>query len=141
VIAYLDTSALVRLVLRDEGDAEIVGRVVSATDLACTSRITYPEARAALAAARRAGRLTPRAHSAARRDIERAIASFRVVELHPNTARVAGDVAERFELRALEAVHLASALVLGRGDTIVVTWDRTLAGAARSAGLGVAPSN
>jgi len=47
-------------------------------------------------------------------------------------------VAERFQLRAYDAVHLASALVVDGGDTAVITWDTTLARAASAAGLGVA---
>ena len=80
-------------------------------------------------------------HRTARSDLDRAIASLRIVELDPAVARVAGDVAERFELRALDAVHLASALALGGRETVVMTWDRTLAAAAAIAGLGIAPSD
>lgn len=140
MIAYLDTSALVKLLLRDEDGAEMVESVVEATDMAYTSRVAHPEARAALAAARRAGRLTAREHAVAQRDADRAIRSLRIVELSPSLARAAGEVAERFALRALDAVHLASALALGPRDTIVVTWDRELATAASVAGLGIAPS-
>jgi uncharacterized protein len=139
LIGYLDTSAVVKLLLRDEGDRETVGRVIAAMDLSFTSRTTHPEARAALAAARRAGRLTPRDHATARRDLDRAIAALSIVELSAGLARAAGDVAERFALRALDAVHLASALAMGGRDTIVVTWDRGLARAAAAAGLGLAP--
>jgi uncharacterized protein len=140
VIAYLDTSALVKLLLRDEEGGEVVESLIEAADTASTSRVAHPEARAALAAARRAERLTSREHAIARRDIDRAITSLRIVELSPTLARAAGEVAERFALRALDAVHLASALALGPRDTIVVTWDRELAEAASVAGLGIAPS-
>jgi predicted nucleic acid-binding protein len=129
----------VKLLLRDEGDAVAVREVIAAVDATFTSRIAHPEGRAALAAARRAGRLTPREHAKAKAGLDRAIASLRVVDLHPSLARAAGDVAERFALRALDAVHLASALALGGRDTILVTWDRTLALAASAAGLAVAP--
>ncbi|MBA3737619.1 MAG: type II toxin-antitoxin system VapC family toxin [Actinobacteria bacterium] len=139
MIGYFDTSALVKLLLRDEDDAETVRSLIAAMDVTCTSRITLPEARAALAAARRAGRLAPRDHATAKRDLHRALSSLRVVELHPALARAAGDVAERFSLRALDAVHLASALALGGRETVVVTWDRGLARAATAAGLGLAP--
>lgn len=140
MIGYLDTSALVKLLVRDEGDRATVRDVIAATDQVFTSRITHPEARAALAAARRAGRLTPRDHATARRDLDRAISSLGIVEVHPGLALAAGDVAERFALRALDAVHLASALALGGRDTLVVTWDRSLARAATAAGLGLAPA-
>ena len=139
MIGYLDTSAIVKLLLRDENDAATVRDLIAAMDLSCTSRVAHPEAQAALAAARRAGRLAARAHATAKRDLDRALSSLRVVELHPALARAAGDVAERFALRALDAVHLASALALGGRDTVVVTWDRGLARAARAAGLGLAP--
>jgi predicted nucleic acid-binding protein len=139
LIGYLDTSALVKLLLRDEDDRETARTLIAAMDASFTSRIAYPEARAALAAARRAGRLAPRAYPSALRDLDRAVGSFRIVELHPALARAAGDIAERFALRALDAVHLASALALGGSDTVVVTWDRTLASAAAAAGLGIAP--
>ena len=140
MIGYIDASALGKLLLRDEGGSELAREVIGAMDVSFTSRIALPETRAALAAARRAGRLTSRDHSTAVRDLDRAIASFRIIELHPALARAAGDVAERFALRALDAVHLASALALGTRETIVVTWDRALASAATAAGLGVAPS-
>ena len=140
MICYLDTSALVKLLLRDEGDAVTVREVIAAVDVTFTSRIAYPEGRAALAAARRAGRLTPREHATAKEDLGRAISYLRVVELPPDLARAAGDVAERFALRALDGVHLASALALGGHDTVVVTWVRTLAQAATAAGLALAPA-
>jgi predicted nucleic acid-binding protein len=139
LIAYLDTSALLKLLLRDEGGADVVRDVIDAADMNFTSRISHPEARAALAAARRAGRLAADEHTRSKRDIDRAIASLRIVELLAGLARVAGDVAERFRLRAYDAVHLASALAVDEGDTVVITWDRALASAAAAAGLGVAP--
>lgn len=53
-------------------------------------------------------------------------------------ARQAGELTEEFGLRGYDAVHLASALALGP-ETTLVTWDRNLARAAMSSGLGVAP--
>ena len=140
MIGYLDTSALVKLLLRDEDDAATVRGVIGSMDVVFASRIALVEGRAALAAARRAGRLTARGHATAKGDLDRAIASLRIVELHAGLARAAGEVAERFGLRALDAIHLASALALGRDNTVVVTWDRGLADAAATAGLGLAPA-
>jgi uncharacterized protein len=139
MIAYLDTSAVVKLLLRDEEGAELVGSVRDAADVAVTSRIAYPEARAALAAATRAGRLGAREHARSKRELTRALGSLAIVEIHPGLAEAAGDVAERFDLRAYDAVHLASALVVDDGSTVVVTWDHALASGASAAGLDVAP--
>jgi uncharacterized protein len=140
LIGYLDTSALVKLLLHDEDGGDVVREVIAATDMNFTSRISHPEARAALAASHRAGRLAANDHTRSKRDLDRAVASLRIVELRAGLARAAGDVAERFQLRAYDAVHLASALVVDGGDTVVVTWDTTLARAASAAGLGVAPA-
>lgn len=139
MISYVDTSALVKLLLREEGGSELVRGILDASDVAVTSRVTYPEGRAALSAAMRAGRLVAHEHARSKRDLDRALAALTIVELDPRVARAAGDVSERFALRAYDAVHLASALVVDEGDTVVVTWDRALANAAGAAGLGVAP--
>ena len=54
---YFDTSAIVKLVMIEEG-SDRADALWDASDLLVTSRLSYAEARAALAAARRSGRLT-----------------------------------------------------------------------------------
>ena len=54
--------------------------------------------------------------------------------------RCAGELADERALRGYDAVHLASALALGPGETVLVTWDRDLGNAAVGAGLAVAPA-
>lgn len=49
--------------------------------------------------------------------------------------RLAGSVAEVHVLRAYDAVHLASALLVDDAEMIFATGDRRLAAAAREAGL------
>lgn len=109
MILYLDTSALVKLYVREPGTDETRARLRDAS-LVATSRVAYPEARAALARRQREsaisrGALT-RAVSAMDRDLER----FVVVELSARVARRAGNLAERRALRGFDAIHLASAL-------------------------------
>jgi uncharacterized protein len=105
-----------------------------------SSRVLYVEARSALAAARRASRLTSSARARARTRLEDLVQRLELVELHPRLARLAGDVAERHRLRPLDAVHLASALVLEDSDLLLLTWDRELRRAAGEAGFAVAPA-
>ena len=62
-----------------------------------------------------------------------------MVELDGSVAEIAGDVAERFALRAYDAVHLASALAIGDDDLVLLTWDERLAAAGRRAELDVVP--
>ena len=104
-----------------------------------SSLIAYPEGRAALAAARRAGRLGASAYGKALEDFEATQAQLLLVGIDEPLARHAGDLAEEFKLRGYDAVHLASALALGAATTLV-TWDNDLGRAAIASGCGVAPS-
>ena len=107
---------------------------------AASSVLAYPEARAALAAARRAGRLTARAHDRAVAELEALDAELMIVGVKEALARRAGELADERALRGYDAVHLASALALGPDETILATWDRDLSNAAAGAGLAVAPA-
>jgi uncharacterized protein len=98
------------------------------------------EARAALAAARRALRLTARAHDRAVAELDALIAELVIVGVDQALAQRAGELADERALRGYDAVHLASALARGLGDTILATWDRDLGNAAAGAGLPVAPA-
>ncbi len=139
MIAYLDTSALVKLFMPDEEGASTAAELWDASDVALTSRITYPEGRAALASAHRARRLTARALGRARDALDTTFQRLAVVELDRSIAELAGDVAERYSLRAYDAVHLASALAIEDEALVVLTWDERLAAAARRAELEVVP--
>lgn len=139
MIAYFDTSALVKLLVSDEAGAETAADIWDAADAAFTSRIAYPEGRAALASARRAGRLTARQLAHAREALAGVFRQLAVVELSEGMAEAAGDVSERFALRAYDAVHLASALAIAENATVLLTWDEQLATAGRQAGLDVVP--
>jgi predicted nucleic acid-binding protein len=58
-----------------------------------------------------------------------------VIEATPAVAQSAGDLAESQGLRGYDAMHLASALVLG--VDVVVTADRALLAATKATGLAV----
>jgi predicted nucleic acid-binding protein len=101
--------------------------------------LAYPEARAALAAARRASRLTPDAYRTALTDFEALHGATLIVGIDDSLARRAGDLAAEHHLRSYNAVHLPSALRLG-DQTTLITWDQRLQHAAMTAGLAVAPA-
>jgi predicted nucleic acid-binding protein len=107
---------------------------------AAASVLAYPEARAALAAARRAERLTGRGHDRAVAELEALSSELTVVGVDERLARHAGQLAFEHGLRGYDAVHLASALALDAAETILVTWDHDLSTAAAGAGLAVAPA-
>ena len=138
MIAYFETSALVKLLIAELGtpDAEVLWDEAAGL---VTSRLTYPECRAALAAAARAGRLTRSVLREAKAELERRWRQFVRVDIAEPVAMAAGDLAEHHSLRAYDAVHLASALEAGRDASLLfVSFDQTLLGAARRSGLAVA---
>lgn len=111
LILYLDTSALVKLYVEEEGTEE-VQRAVDEAESIATSAVAYPEARSAFARLERDGDLSPEQHSAAVAAVDREWPSYEVVDVTRNIAGVAGALAARHLLRGFDAVHLASAAVV-----------------------------
>lgn len=103
-----------------------------------TSWITFPEAIAAIRAAERSHRVTLSGRVAAESRLDDLWEKVTAVAADADVARSAGSLAGRHWLRGMDAVHLATALELRRGDPVLVTWDRDLARAARAEGLAVA---
>jgi uncharacterized protein len=129
---------LIKLIVVEDG-SDVAAELWDSYPAAC-GVLAYPEARAALAAARRAKRLTARAHARAVAALDALTAELVIVGVDEALARRAGEIADERALRGYDAVHLASALALGPGETILVTWDRDLSNAAVDAGLAVAPA-
>lgn len=139
MIAYLDSSAIVRQYLADELASSDLAAIAGETRSLVTSRLSYVEVRAALAAARRATRLAPGQHDQAVASFEIAWATYEVIELTRVLSERAGVVAETFGLRAGDAIQLASVLELDPEETVLVAWDSRLRMAARAAGVASLP--
>jgi uncharacterized protein len=122
-----------------EQGSDVADEVWSRASSRIASRLVYPEARATLAAARRAGRIDESAHRATIKDLDAACRATRLVGVDWQLAKSAGDLAERHVLRGYDAVHLATALSIDDPGVVVVTWDQDLARAALQAGRAVAP--
>jgi predicted nucleic acid-binding protein len=122
--AYLDSSALVKLVV-EEAESSAQNRwYVEARRLA-TSRIGVIET--VRASSRRACDPVHRA---------RILSDVEVIELNPTLAGVAAALGPPL-LRTLDAIHLATALALMPELDAFVTYDDRLAEAARALGLPV----
>lgn len=134
---YLDTSALLRLVHPEPGSA-LAAALWNRASVLATSRTADVELRATLAAAERRGLLDHDDHAAALETWTGLWPALYVVELAPRVAQAAAGLVARHALRGGDAVHLASALVLGPG-TIVAVWDEHVAAAAAAEGLTVLP--
>ncbi len=103
-------------------------------DLLVASQLVYPEARAALAAATRAGRIDRSTHVSALATLEDLYAQLRIIAIDEPLARHAGDLATQHALRGYDAVHLACALHVEGADILLATWDNALNSAARATG-------
>lgn len=137
-LVYFDSSALVKLVVEDDG-SEVASALWDGCDAALSSRLAYPEVRAALAAAHRDQDLDEVGFTEATRDWEEFWEAARKVELSPTVERHAGELAARHALRGADAVHLASALAVGSRELIVAVWDRRLHRGVVAEQLRVAP--
>jgi predicted nucleic acid-binding protein len=138
-LVYFDSSALVKLVVKEAG-SDLVSQLWDGCDGALASRLAYPEVRAALAAAARNHDLDPGDLRTAEQAWEEFWAATRPVELTPAVERHAGELAREHALRGADSVHLASALAIGDPDLVIAVWDRRLHAGALAAGTSVAPA-
>ncbi len=138
-IVYFDSSAFVKLLVEEDG-SDLAAALWDGCDAAVSSRLAYPEVRATLAAAGRAGRLDERGQRATELAWEWFWAATRPVELSDRVALHAGELARAHALRGADAVHLASALAIATDDLALAVWDERLRSGARNAGVRVAPA-
>lgn len=140
MIAYLDSSALVKLLV-DEAGSDEVASLWDGADALVSSRVAHAEVRAALAAALRAGRLDP----AGLREAVVAWGSYwdavRVIDVDGALDEPAGMLAERYALSGCDAIHLASASLLGPDAAVLATWDARLHDAAAAIGFRTLPGS
>ena len=138
MIAYLDSSALVKLYVEEPG-RPAVRRLVAAVTAVSTSTVAYPEVRAALARRARDGSLTEAGHIAVKRQLDLDWGHFVSMEPTHVITRLAGDLSEQHALRGFDAVHLACAVTLREhlGPLGFASWDLRLAVAARAEGFAV----
>jgi predicted nucleic acid-binding protein len=128
---------LIKLIVVEDG-SDLASELWDGAYPAASSILSYPEGRAALAAARRQSRLGEDEHAQALAAFEELQTDLITVGVDSDLARRAGEHAEDLGLRGYDAVHLATALELGDEEVVVVTWDRDLAHATERVGLGLA---
>ncbi len=135
MITYVDTSSLLKLVIEEAGSdrAEIVW---DAADALASVSLIVVEARAALAAAARGGRLTTDQHERAKVELSELTGNLHLVEVTDDLITRAAEIAEDEALRGYDAVHLAAARHLEA--EVLTSADEALCGAAARGGMHVA---
>jgi uncharacterized protein len=137
LIAYFDTSALVPLLVEEDGSTR-ASLMWDEADRIAGVRLVYAEAHAALASARRSGRIEARGLRHAVGELMRLYDQIDVVEASDVLVRRAGVLAEEYALRGYDAVHLAGAETIAGEDSVLVAGDGLLCRAAESLGIAVA---
>lgn len=111
MILYLDTSALLKLYVVEEG-RNLVEQAVDEATAVATSSVAYAEARASLARKRREGVFSDDELREAVAALEEDWDTFETLTATENVSRLAGNLAEEHALRGFDAIHLASALLI-----------------------------
>jgi predicted nucleic acid-binding protein len=140
VIVYLDTSALVPLLVT-EGSSPRCRRLWDDADVVACSAIGHVEASSALARNERSGRLPSDARRAATGLLDEIWSDVTVVPADGPRLRAASAAALRHGLRGYDAVHCAAALSLAGDDLVVASGDQELLTAWRDDGLAVVDTN
>ena len=137
MILYLDTSAIVKLYVEEEGSS-LVRSAVEQAGVVATSRVAYAETHAALAAACRTERITVAERAAAAAAFRVDWRAYLIVNVTQALVELAGDLALAYELRGFDAIHVASAVLLRqrtRQRMEFMTWDKRMAEAATALGF------
>lgn len=141
MIVYLDTSALVKLYVSEEG-SRTLRAFASRSEALATSVLAYAEARAAFARLLRGGGTNPRQHKRRLHRLNLDWDDYVRIDLTPELARAAGDLAELHGLRGFDSIHLASGLWLkerSASGLAFAAYDRRLHSAAALAGMTIYP--
>ncbi len=111
MIVYLDTSSLVKLYV-EEIDSEKVKGIADRAAAISTSKIAYAEARAAFARKQKEVGFSLTSLRKVVENFNKDWESYFVIEITDGLIRFAGDIAEKYLLRGLDSIHLASAVHL-----------------------------
>ena len=139
MILFCDTSALVKLYVREAGSDALLAEAGAASAVA-VCRIAWAEAVAAMARRARDVPADAEALDAARQRLREHWPRYVVVEVTQSLVERAGDYADTFALRGYDSVQLAAARTVqeaGREDLRFACYDARLRKAAKVLGMSV----
>jgi len=136
---YLDTSALVKLYVDEEG-ATVVRGASDQADVITTSALAYVEVRSALSRRRHEGAISVGEYRRVIHALDEDWPRYLTIQVVESLINEAARLAEAYRLRAHDAIHLASAATANREiglPVVFASWDGPLERAARREGLDV----
>jgi predicted nucleic acid-binding protein len=139
VTLYAETSAVLRWLFAEEG-GEKLRAALAAADKVTSSRLTLIETRRVIRRAEREGRITAAQSADVLAVFSQAVSTWAILEITEEIARRAEDAFPSEAVRALDAIHLASALFLRQSfpDLVIVSSDERVS--ANAALLGFQPA-
>ncbi len=135
---YLDSSAIVKLVLPEDG-SDVAMELWTSEEPIATSAVSRVELSAAVGSALRSGRISSVDVPDDARDGELIASRAFVTPVVPPIVAAASELAFAYGLRALDAIHVASALDLREARPVFVSWDERQRQAAAAEGLPIYP--
>jgi predicted nucleic acid-binding protein len=140
---YLDTSALVKRYVAEQGSEDVLDWMDMA-DVIGTGLVTRVEVAAAISRATRMHHLTEQISDKALDKFRQEWAGFNRIPIHEELIARADSLACQHGLRGYDAIHLAAALIWQEALMLPVTlatYDQELAGAGKKSGLKVLPEH
>lgn len=134
MITYFESSLFVKLII-DEIGFERAEEIWNVSSTLGSSMVLYVESRAALAAAKRRGRINDANLVNAKSILEGLHSQLYVVEVASKLIKMAAELAEEFSLRGYDSIHLASAISM-KAD-VFASSDEPLCAAAQASGFHV----
>lgn len=135
MITYVDTSTLLKLLIEETG-SDRAQLVWESADAVASVSLLIVEARAAMAAAARGGRLTAEQRDDAKAELAVLVGDLHLVEVTDDLIARAADLADDEGLRVYDAVHLAAAVYVEAA--VLTSADDALCDAAQRKGMYVA---
>ncbi len=136
-MVYVHTSALAKLYIVEPGGTEIAAILQGNEQRLFTSLVTYAETLATLWRARREERISRPDYQRHKRAFRSDWSALNIVALTSSVLEPAERIIERYGLRGFDAIHLCSALWIGRPQ--FACFDTRLRTAAEAEGLTVVP--
>ena len=140
MIIYVDTSALVRLLI-NEPTSEACGELWDSADSITVTRLAYIEAVAALAMAQGMGRISMEEATDGRSVLDDLWPVVDVIELDRELMFEAARLAVVHGLRGYEATHCAAAVAVNDAEFVAASGDARLLTAWRAEGVAVRDTN
>ena len=141
MILYIDSSNLVKRYL-EEVDSDVIRQLLRSVEAVNTSILAYVEAHSAFARRRREQLLTDFDYKRAVTALDEHWPSYAERPVTPQVVALGGQFCDRYPLKASDAIHLASAVLLRRQVGVRIAFssaDRQLSRAALNEGLAPRP--